>query len=104
MAVPAPERSARLATLLSRVALGDQTAFAQFYEATSAHLYGVALRILRDGPAAEEILRRVGEPAAAGELRLDRDGAWKANLARTVVKGAAIWPRLESREPAKGQS
>ena len=55
--------------------------------------------------AAEEILRRVGEPAAAcGELRLDRDGAWKANLARTVVKGAAIWPRLESRAPAKGPS
>jgi methionyl-tRNA synthetase len=54
--------------------------------------------------AAREILRRVGEPVSAEQLRLDRDGAWKADLARTVVKGAAIWPRLESREPAKGQS
>ena len=54
--------------------------------------------------AAREILRRVGEPIAAEQLRLDRDGAWKADLARTVAKGAAIWPRLESREPAKGQS
>ena len=51
------DKSARLAALLARVALGDQRAFGEFYELTSAHLYGVALRILRDSPAAEEILQ-----------------------------------------------
>jgi RNA polymerase sigma factor (sigma-70 family) len=51
------DKSARLATLLSRIALGDQRAFGDFYEQTSAHLYGIALRILRDSPAAEEVLQ-----------------------------------------------
>ena len=51
------ERSARLAALLSRVALGDQVAFTALYRETSSHLYGVAVRILREGPAAEEVLQ-----------------------------------------------
>jgi RNA polymerase sigma-70 factor (ECF subfamily) len=55
-AAPA-DRSARLAALLARVALGDQSAFAQLYQQTSAHLYGVAVRIVKDGAAAEEVLQ-----------------------------------------------
>ena len=51
------ERNARLMELLARTALGDQRAFAELYQATSAHLYAVALRILRQGPAAEEALQ-----------------------------------------------
>jgi RNA polymerase sigma-70 factor (ECF subfamily) len=51
------ERSARLAALLARVALADQRAFEALYGQTSAHLYAVALRIVRDPPAAEEILQ-----------------------------------------------
>ena len=51
------ERGAQLAALLSRVALGDQRAFADLYRQAGAHLYGVALRILRNGPLAEEILQ-----------------------------------------------
>jgi RNA polymerase sigma-70 factor (ECF subfamily) len=54
---PASDKSARLAALLARIALGDQAAFGQFYEQTSPHLYGVALRISRDPAAAEEILQ-----------------------------------------------
>lgn len=52
-----PERSERLADLLARTALADQGAFAELYRMTSAQLYGVALRILRDTPAAEEALQ-----------------------------------------------
>jgi RNA polymerase sigma-70 factor (ECF subfamily) len=51
------ERSARLAGLLARVALADQRAFAELYRQTSPHLYAVALRILREPAAAEEILQ-----------------------------------------------
>ena len=51
------ERNHRLAELLSKVALGDQRAFGDFYRQTSAHLYAVAVRILRDAQAAEEILQ-----------------------------------------------
>ena len=53
----APDRSARLAELIARTALADQAAFRELYGATSSQLYGVAVRILRDGPAAEEILQ-----------------------------------------------
>jgi RNA polymerase sigma factor (sigma-70 family) len=56
-APPAADRSARLAGLLSRVALADQRAFAELYRETSSHLYAVALRILRESAAAEEILQ-----------------------------------------------
>ncbi|MGH8800239.1 MAG: sigma-70 family RNA polymerase sigma factor [Casimicrobiaceae bacterium] len=51
------ERSARLMELLARTALADQLAFEQLYRMTSSHLYGVALRILRESAAAEEVLQ-----------------------------------------------
>ena len=51
------QRSARLADLLARTALADQQAFAELYRQTSSHLYAVALRILRESGAAEEVLQ-----------------------------------------------
>ena len=51
------ERSARLMELLARTALADQTAFGELYRQTSSHLYGVALRILRESATAEEVLQ-----------------------------------------------
>ena len=51
------ERNERLAALLAKVALGDQEAFADLYRQSSSHLYGVAVRILREGSAAEEVLQ-----------------------------------------------
>ncbi len=51
------ERNERLAALMARVALGDQNAFAALYEQSSPHLYGVAVRIMREGSAAEEVLQ-----------------------------------------------
>src|SRR6185295_6223070 len=51
------ERNARLMELLARTALADQAAFEQLYRMTSPHLYGVALRILRESAAAEEVLQ-----------------------------------------------
>jgi RNA polymerase sigma factor (sigma-70 family) len=51
------QRSAILADLLARVALSDQRAFAELYRLTSTHLYAVALRILRQSGAAEEVLQ-----------------------------------------------
>ena len=50
-------RSDKLAALLARTALGDQRAFAELYALGSAHLYAVAIRIMRDGAIAEEMLQ-----------------------------------------------
>lgn len=43
--------------MLARTALGDRASFAALYEACSAKLFGVALRVLRDRGEAEEALQ-----------------------------------------------
>lgn len=83
---PATDRSTRLAHLLSRVALGDQAAFGEFYGLTSAHLYGVALRILKDAAAAEEILQEayvnVWHHAGAYEVAKSQPLTWLTSIVR----------------------
>lgn len=46
-----------LQRLLSRVALGDRKAFRALYEATSASLFGVAVRILNRRDRAEDVIQ-----------------------------------------------
>ncbi|MBX3626760.1 MAG: sigma-70 family RNA polymerase sigma factor [Rhizobacter sp.] len=53
------ERSRELSQLLAKSGLGDRAAFAQLYECTSAHLFGVVLRINRDRAQAEDVLQEV---------------------------------------------
>jgi RNA polymerase sigma-70 factor, ECF subfamily len=48
-----------VAGLLARVALRDRAAFTRLYSLTSAKLFGVVLRILRDRAEAEEALQEV---------------------------------------------
>lgn len=45
--------------LIARVALGDRAAFSALYAATSAKLFGICLRILKDRSLAEEALQEV---------------------------------------------
>jgi RNA polymerase sigma-70 factor (ECF subfamily) len=47
----------RLASLLAASALGDRAAFAELYRATSAKLFAVSLRIVRERQLAEEVLQ-----------------------------------------------
>jgi len=42
-----------------------------------------------------EILHRVGERTPASDLRLERDGRWRAEGQREIAKGAPLWPRAE---------
>lgn len=55
----APEEGAPsgtdVAALLRRAARGDEGAFAQVYDACSAKVYGLALRVVRDPAQAEEV-------------------------------------------------
>ncbi len=48
-----------LDTLLTRVAMADRKAFAALYSATSAKLFGICLRILKDRALAEDALQDV---------------------------------------------
>jgi RNA polymerase sigma-70 factor (ECF subfamily) len=51
--------SSEIVDLIARVALRDRAAFRLLYQRTSAKLFGVTLRILRDKAEAEEALQEV---------------------------------------------
>lgn len=75
--------------LIARVALGDRAAFAALYEATSAKLFGVCLRVLSDRHEAEDALqeafvrvwRKADRYAANGLSPM----TWLITLARNVA-------------------
>lgn len=75
-----------LAALLSRIALGDRTAFEALYRATSAQLFGVVLRINRDRGQAEEVLQEVyvnvWRAAADFDLGRAQPLTWLTSVAR----------------------
>lgn len=51
--------SRELALILEKVARGDQSAFAEFYDRTSSRVYGMVLRVLRDPGFSEEAVQEV---------------------------------------------
>jgi RNA polymerase sigma-70 factor (ECF subfamily) len=53
------ERSPGLDALLRRVAAGDADAFASFYDATCARVFGLVVRVLRDSGYSEETTQDV---------------------------------------------
>jgi RNA polymerase sigma-70 factor (ECF subfamily) len=53
------EHAPDLGTLLQRVAAGDADAFASFYDATCARVFGLILRVLRDRGYSEETTQEV---------------------------------------------
>ena len=71
---------------LGRVATGDSTALKQVYDATSAKLFGVCLRILNDRSEAEDVLQEVYTTVwtKAGQFEPGRASpiTWLAALAR----------------------
>lgn len=72
--------------LLSRCSLGDQAAFGELYEATSAKLFGIALRILRREAWAEEALQeayvKIWRHAESYNPGRGRPMTWMINVVR----------------------
>ena len=56
---PATSMGGDLASLMAAVASGNRAALAELYRRTSAKLYGVALKVLRDEAEAEEALQDI---------------------------------------------
>jgi RNA polymerase sigma-70 factor (ECF subfamily) len=81
--------TADLEVLLDRVAAGDRAAFAALYAATSAKLFGIVLRILRDRSLAEDVLQdaflRVWRNAGRYEPQSGRPVTWLAAIARNAA-------------------
>lgn len=76
---------------------GQATALTEvLYDAAEA----VRIAALLLGPimpnSSAEILRRMGETRAVGELRLD-DARWQSGRERQILNAGALWPRIEDK-------
>lgn len=75
------------AGLLARIAAGDQSALAEFYDASSAKVFGLAMKILADRTAAEEVTMdvytQVWRRASTYDTERGTPGSWLMTLAKT---------------------
>lgn len=73
--------------LIARTAKGDQNALATLYDRTSSHVYGLALKILGDQSAAEEVTldvyTQVWRQAHTYDEHRGSPGGWLMTIART---------------------
>lgn len=89
---------APLKAVMARVAAGDRAALRQLYQATSAKLFGVALRILSDREEAEDVLQEVYVTVWRRADRYDGARASVMTWVSTIARNRAI-DRLRSRRP-----
>jgi RNA polymerase sigma-70 factor (ECF subfamily) len=80
-------REAALTALVVRAAQGDQTALATLYDETSALVYGLALRLLRDQSAAEDVTidvyAQVYRQVSSYDAHRGTPSAWLLTLTRS---------------------
>lgn len=110
----APDTDTRsLQALIAGAAQGDHGCFAQVYERTHTHLFGVAVRILGQGQAAEDVLQEayVSIWKSAAGYRSEVDGqpiqpmTWLIAIVRNKALDAfrARARRKESELPNSGE-
>ena len=75
-------------------AQGDRLTQVLFDAAEAIRVTAVLLSPIMPA-SSHEILRRVGAPSEG--LRLDRDGAWKAEGERVLAQSSAMWPRFDTK-------
>ena len=82
----APDPPETLDQLMALTAQGDRAAFRRLYERSSAKLFGVVLRIVKDRARAEDVLQdvylRVWRRAPSYDARQGRPITWMAAVAR----------------------
>jgi RNA polymerase sigma-70 factor (ECF subfamily) len=90
------EGSAQLAQLLARAADGDQISFREFYDRTSAKLFGIILRILVERGEAEDVLQEVYVTVWRKAAEFDATRASPVTWLATIARNRAI-DRLRAR-------
>lgn len=87
------QRGADLAGLLKRTAAGDRAAFAALYDAVSAKLFGIVLRILKRRDAAEDVLQdvfvKIWQRASDFDPQRASPVTWMATIARNAALDVA---------------
>ncbi|SDN44108.1 RNA polymerase sigma-70 factor, ECF subfamily [Lutimaribacter pacificus] len=76
--------------LIARTALGDRPAFGALYDATSAKLFGVLLRVLNNRDAAEDALQEVFEKIWRNAGRYQVNGLSPMTWLITIARNHAI--------------
>jgi RNA polymerase sigma-70 factor, ECF subfamily len=92
-----PTSSHELVELMLKVAGGDQTAFAQFYDSTARTVYGIVLRVVRDRAQAEEVAQEVYVEAWTSAPRFDPELGSPTGWLNTIAHRKAV-DRVRSSE------
>ena len=88
-----------LADLLKRAGRGDEQAFAEWYDATSARAFGLAVRVLRDRAQAEEVTQEAYLDCWRHSARFDPAKGSALSWLLTIVHRKAV-DRVRSAESA----
>ena len=95
----APSVGAELAELIKECSLGDESAFAKLYDATSARLFGLVLRTVRDRAQAEEVTQDAYLDIWRNSSRFDPDRGSALGWLMTIGHRKAV-DRVRSAEAA----
>jgi RNA polymerase sigma factor (sigma-70 family) len=87
-----------LSPLMAQIATGDRDALKHLYDATSAKLFGVCLRILADREEAQDVLQEVYVTIWRRADRFDAARASVVTWAATIARNRSI-DRLRARGP-----
>lgn len=98
MGPPAIATSDPLADLMLQIAAGDRSAMRRLYDATSAKLFGVCLRILSDKDESEDVLQEVYLTIWRRADRYEAERASVMAWISTIARNRAI-DRLRARGP-----
>jgi RNA polymerase sigma-70 factor (ECF subfamily) len=96
--LPAATTPDVLNDLMTRVASGDRAALRQLYDATSAKLFAVCLRILADREESEDVVQEVYVTIWRRADRFDAGRAGVMTWISTIARNRAI-DRLRARGP-----
>ena len=94
--------AARLGELLQQASRGDEQAFAELYDATSARAYGMALRVVRNPAQAEEVTQEAYLDAWRTSSRFDPRKGSAVGWLLTIVHRKAV-DRVRSAEAASAR-
>lgn len=95
----ADDTAGRLASSIQRASRGDEGAFAELYDATSARAYGLAFRVVRNPAHAEEVVQEAYLDAWRTSSRFDPARGSAVGWLLTIVHRKAV-DRVRSAEAA----
>ena len=95
--------AADIEAMIARMALGERAAFGLLYDATSAKLFGLVLRVLKDRAEAEDVLQDVYIKVWQNAGRYASNGFSPISWLATIARNSAI-DRLRERGRRPGVS